>query len=73
MTIIFQGEVQGEIAWEERGSGGFAFDAVFIPLEGDGRTFAEMSVREKNKISHRRRSMEELIKWLKARGAGKVD
>ncbi|MCY0860238.1 MAG: XTP/dITP diphosphatase [Sulfolobaceae archaeon] len=49
---IFTGIVYGKIAYEPRGSQGFGFDPIFIP-EGDTRTFAELSIEEKNKVSHR--------------------
>ncbi len=63
-TRFFLGEAIGRITKEERGEGGFAFDAVFISDEGGGKTFAEMSTDEKNRISHRRVSLEKLICWL---------
>jgi XTP/dITP diphosphohydrolase len=49
---IFKGRCYGSIALEPRGISGFGFDPVFIP-EGDERTFAEMSLHEKNLMSHR--------------------
>lgn len=61
---IFIGEVEGEIAYEVRGESGFGFDPIFIPLDGDGRTFAEMSIEEKNKISHRGRSARKFAEWI---------
>ncbi len=63
-TMLFMGEVVGWISEEEKGRSGFAFDSIFIPDEGDGRTFAEMSAQEKNRISHRGRSLQKLIRWL---------
>lgn len=51
------GECSGVIAVEERGDAGFGYDSVFIPDEGDGRTFAEMSAAEKDSISHRGRAL----------------
>ncbi|WP_310392370.1 RdgB/HAM1 family non-canonical purine NTP pyrophosphatase [Hymenobacter sp.] len=53
----FAGEVVGHIAATARGTGGFGYDPVFVPTEGDGRTFAEMSSAEKNNISHRARAV----------------
>lgn len=47
-----EGECQGEIIPEERGSGGFGYDAVFL-VEGCGQTMAELSMDEKNRVSHR--------------------
>ena len=54
------GECSGMIAVEERGDSGFGYDSVFIPDEGDGRTFAEMSASEKDSISHRGRALAQL-------------
>jgi len=61
---IFTGEVEGYIAMEPRGSGGFGFDPIFIPAEGDGRTFAEQSIEEKNKLSHRARATKKFAEWI---------
>jgi len=54
------GIVHGRIARAPRGAGGFGWDCVFIPDDGDGRTFAEMRAEEKNAVSHRRRALEAL-------------
>ena len=53
---VVEGVCEGLIALVERGARGFGYDAVFIPVDGDGRTFAEMSDAEKNAISHRGRA-----------------
>jgi len=63
-VYTFTGEVEGWIAGEPRGRKGFGFDPIFIPMEGDGRTFGEMDVEEKNRISHRARSAERFAEWL---------
>jgi XTP/dITP diphosphohydrolase len=63
-SITFKGEVLGIISCEERGLHGFGYDPIFIPSEGDGRTFAEMSAKEKAKISHRARAFKKLAKWI---------
>ncbi|MGB2757805.1 MAG: RdgB/HAM1 family non-canonical purine NTP pyrophosphatase [Acidimicrobiia bacterium] len=47
------GVCKGTIACEPRGENGFGYDPVFIPREGDGRTFGEMSTEEKHRYSHR--------------------
>jgi XTP/dITP diphosphohydrolase len=65
--VVFTGKVVGRISAEPRGSQGFGFDPVFIPDEGDGRSFGEMSTSEKNKFSHRARAVEAFIKWFKER------
>lgn len=62
----FEGVCRGRIIEEERGSGGFGYDALFVP-EGRGRTFAEMSDAEKNAISHRGRALRALADFLRAR------
>ena len=59
----FQGVVEGSLSLEARGTHGFGFDPIFIPSEGDGRTFAEMEMEEKNEISHRARAMRAFAKW----------
>ena len=61
---LFQGTVAGKIAHAMRGSHGFGYDPIFIPDEGDGRTFGEMSDEEKNAISHRARAFRSLGAWL---------
>lgn len=60
----FLGVVEGEISTEIRGSQGFGYDPIFIPREGDGRTFGEMSPEEKNALSHRARAFRKLGEWL---------
>ena len=62
----FAGEVAGHIAEAGRGTGGFGYDPVFVPAEGDGRSFAEMSGAEKNQISHRARAVAGLVAFLNA-------
>lgn len=62
---VFLGEVRGFIAEDPRGTGGFGFDPVFVP-EGSERTFAEMTVDEKNLRSHRAMAIRELIRHLKS-------
>ncbi len=55
------GTVEGVIALEPRGNGGFGYDSVFVPAEGDGRTFAEMTSDEKHALSHRGRAFRSLV------------
>jgi XTP/dITP diphosphohydrolase len=57
---IAEGVVSGVIASALRGSGGFGYDPVFVPDDGDGRTFAEMDSTEKHAISHRGRALRAL-------------
>ena len=61
-TSLYLGQVEGEITREERGSQGFGYDSLFVPSEGDGRSFAEMQEGEKSQISHRSRAV---AAWLK--------
>jgi XTP/dITP diphosphohydrolase len=63
MEYVFEGVVSGEILNYKRGIGGFGYDPVFLP-DGYEQTFAEMSMHEKNKISHRARAMNKLIEFL---------
>ncbi|MBX7052476.1 MAG: non-canonical purine NTP diphosphatase [Flavobacteriales bacterium] len=60
---IFEGIVEGEIIHERRGGEGFGYDPVFVP-EHQPRTFAEMSLDEKNVISHRGRAIAKLREYL---------
>ncbi len=57
---LVSGICEGVIAEAERGSSGFGYDSLFIPNEGDGRTFAEMTAQEKDAISHRGRAIRQL-------------
>jgi XTP/dITP diphosphohydrolase len=63
---LFEGIVNGRIIEKPRGSHGFGYDPVFIP-EGSETTFAEMSLDEKNIISHRGRAIQSLAAFLSAR------
>ena len=59
----FQGVCEGEIARERTGTSGFGYDAVFIP-SGTKRTFAQMSLEEKNRCSHRKKAANKLVLFL---------
>ncbi|KZX11784.1 XTP/dITP diphosphatase [Methanobrevibacter curvatus] len=59
---IFLGRVKGQIALEEKGTLGFAFDPLFYIEEKD-KTFGELSTEEKNQFSHRKNSLDSFIKW----------
>jgi XTP/dITP diphosphohydrolase len=54
--VVARGEVEGVIAATPSGENGFGYDPVFVPTEGDGRTFAQMSAAEKHAVSHRGRA-----------------
>lgn len=60
---LFEGICEGQISAEKRGKQGFGYDPVFIP-EGDLRSFAEMSMEEKNRYSHRKKATEKLVAFL---------
>jgi XTP/dITP diphosphohydrolase len=51
------------IGYQRRGQNGFGYDAVFIP-SGSDKTFAEMSLREKNAFSHRKKATDKLVLFL---------
>ncbi len=60
---LFTGIVEGEIRNEKTGTNGFGYDPIFEP-ENLGKTFAEMTIDEKNKLSHRGRAVEKLVEFL---------
>jgi len=62
-TKCFQGRVKGKISMEERGSSGFGFDPIFEPSGGPKKTFAEMTITEKNEYSHRAEALRKFAKW----------
>ena len=62
--VAAEGCCDGTIPETERGERGFGYDAVFVPSDGDGRTFAEMSSSEKDELSHRGRAFRALLAAL---------
>jgi XTP/dITP diphosphohydrolase len=60
----FEGICEGHIAETQLGRDGFGYDPVFVPDGGDGRSFAQMSLEEKNKYSHRKKATALLIDFL---------
>jgi XTP/dITP diphosphohydrolase len=62
--VAARGEVQGVIAAVAAGENGFGYDPVFVPTEGDGRTFAQMTAAEKHAVSHRGRAFSALAETL---------
>ena len=62
---FFEGICEGQIMKEQSGSGGFGYDPVFIPTGGK-KSFAEMSMEEKNKFSHRQKAVTRLLSFLTA-------
>jgi XTP/dITP diphosphohydrolase len=66
--LIADGVIEGHIAREVRGVNGFGYDPIFVPVEGDGRSFAEMDGDEKHAISHRGRALRALAAQINATG-----
>lgn len=65
--LAVDGVCPGTITRAEQGQRGFGYDAVFVPDEGDGRSFAEMSDEEKNAVSHRGKAFRNLLDALTRR------
>ncbi len=61
---LFEGICTGKIAEDQKGNQGFGYDPVFIP-DGATKSFAEMSLEEKNQYSHRQKAVTQLIKFLR--------
>ena len=66
----FEGVCEGMIINEPRGEKGFGYDPVFVPV-GSDKTFAEMSLKEKNVFSHRRKATDKLVQFLKGKSNSK--
>lgn len=60
---LFTGIVNGNITQEKIGTNGFGYDPIFVP-EGFAETFAQMTIEQKNEISHRGKAVEQLVKYL---------
>ena len=63
--FTFEGICKGTIIEEKRGQSGFGYDPVFIP-DGSKKTFAEMTMAEKNIFSHRKKAIDSLVQFLKS-------
>ena len=61
---IFEGVLEGAIARERSGNGGFGYDPVFIPDEFPGQTLADISEEQKNSISHRGKALRAMAAYL---------
>ncbi len=64
-SFFFESTVKGTVSRTKRGKGGFGFDPIFIPDVIPDKTFAELSMEEKNEISHRGLTLRKLISFLK--------
>ncbi len=62
-TIQFEGVVQGQILPQARGTEGFGYDPVFLP-DGFEKSLAELTMEEKNEISHRAKAVKKLVDYL---------
>jgi XTP/dITP diphosphohydrolase len=58
--LVAEGAVEGTIAEQAVGDEGFGYDPLFVPADGDGRTFAQLTAAEKNATSHRARAFQAL-------------
>jgi len=63
----FRGSVEGKISRDVRGSSGFGFDPIFEPDGFSGRTFGELSIEEKNQVSHRSQALRSFAEWYTAK------
>jgi len=62
--VVVLGTVEARVTQAARGDGGFGYDPIVAPVEGDGRTFAEMTPDEKHQLSHRARAFRALAPHL---------
>lgn len=65
VKALFHGTVEGRLLHEEQGSGGFGYDALFVP-DGHSDSFGVLSAEEKNAISHRARALTAFRRWIEA-------
>ena len=63
--LVAEGLVEGRVIDRPTGEGGFGYDPVFVPADGDGRTFALMTPEEKHAVSHRGRALRALVDQLR--------
>ena len=64
---FFEGTLEGVIALEKSGNGGFGYDPIFIADEYPGLTLADISEEQKNDISHRGKALRAMSQWLHSR------
>lgn len=65
---IFEGTLEGEIAYEKSGNGGFGYDPIFVADEFPGQTLADITEEQKNDISHRGKALRAMASWLSSSG-----
>jgi XTP/dITP diphosphohydrolase len=65
-TYYFEGICKGKIATDMQGENGFGYDPIFIP-DGSSKSFAQMSMEEKNKFSHRQKAVTQLFDFLRTK------
>ena len=63
-VLVAEGSCPGVLLEEERGNGGFGYDPLFL-YEPLGKTFAELTEEEKNRVSHRARACEKMLAIMK--------
>jgi XTP/dITP diphosphohydrolase len=63
---LFEGTLEGMIAREKSGNGGFGYDPIFIADEYPGLTLADITEEQKNDISHRGKALRAMAEWLKS-------
>jgi len=66
---MFEGTLEGVIAREKSGNGGFGYDPIFIPDEYPGMTLADITEEQKNEISHRGKALRAMAEWLKSQNS----
>ena len=66
---LFEGTLEGEIAREKSGNGGFGYDPIFVADEYPGLTLADITEEQKNEISHRGKALRAMAEWLKSQNS----
>ncbi len=66
---MFEGTLEGVIAREKSGNGGFGYDPIFIADEYPGLTLADITEEQKNEISHRGKALRAMAEWLKSQNS----
>ena len=66
---LFEGTLEGVIAHEKSGNGGFGYDPIFIADEYPGQTLADITEEQKNEISHRGKALRAMAQWLRSQNS----